>query len=243
MQSNILDRTDRPAGGPVSRVLRRESGRWWWLPLAAGIAWFVIAWLVLRADATSLATVGVLVGVTFLIAAVNETVLAQLMTGGWKVAQYVLAFVFLIGALWSFVRPIDTTFALASVLGLILFLQGAYAVVAGFALRDVSPFWWVELLSGLLITALGIWVSVSDQVWDLRNRAVFILLWVGIMALFRGISDLVLAFSALYYAKRGGTVERAAVDAIFPPVPAQERRPSDDVTQSGRPPATSAARA
>src|SRR5689334_1349334 len=109
MQSNILDRTDPPVSGPVSRVLRREAGRWWWLPLVAGVVWFVIAGLVLRADATSLAIVGVLVGITFLIAAVNETVLAQLMTGGWKVAQYVLAFVFLVGALWSFIRPVDTT--------------------------------------------------------------------------------------------------------------------------------------
>jgi uncharacterized membrane protein HdeD (DUF308 family) len=214
MHTDIPEGTDRSPLGPLAEgVLRRETARWWWVPLAAGVAWFVIAWLVLRANYTSLATVGVLVGVVFLIAAVNEAVLAGFMTGGWKAAHYILAVLFVAGALWAFIRPVETFFALASVLGLILFLQGALYIALGIGLRDVSPYWALQLLSGFLLTALGVWVSVSDRVWDLRARAVFVLLWVGLMALFRGISDIVLAFSMLWSAKRGDRREpdRAAV--------------------------------
>jgi uncharacterized membrane protein HdeD (DUF308 family) len=224
------DPTDRPGLGPLGHVLRREAGRWWWLPLLAGVAWFVIAWMVLRADVTSLATVGVLIGIAFVLAAVNEATQGAFMTGGWKVAHYLLALVFLLGAMWAFVRPVNTFFALASVLGLILFLQGALYIVLGIALRDVSPYWGLELAIGVLITALAIWVSVSDQVWDLRARAAFILLWVGLMAVFRGGADMVLAFSMLWFAKRGepGTPQRrpadASTDASLPHIPGQERR-------------------
>ena len=189
------------------RMLRREAGRWWWVPLVAGVSWFVIAWAVLRADVTSLATVGVLVGVAFLLAAVNEAAVAGLATGGWRFAHYVMGAVFVLGAGWAFVRPIGTFFALASVLGLILLLQGSLYIVRGIALRDLSPYWSLELLSGVLLTLLGIWVSVSDRVFDLAGRTAFILLWVGFMALFRGTSDIVLAFSMLRVAKRGDSRE------------------------------------
>jgi uncharacterized membrane protein HdeD (DUF308 family) len=219
------DRTDRPPLGRLEPVLRREAGRWWWLPLLAGGAWFVIAWAVLRADVTSLVTVGVLVGGMFLVAAVNEAALGGLLTGGWRVAHYALAFVFVAGAAWAFVRPVNTFFALASVLGLLLFLQGAMYTVLGIALRDLSPYWALQVLTGLLITALAIWVSVSDQVWDLRARSAFILLWVGLMAVFRGVSDMVLAFTMLGFARRDdrGAMEQPA-DGTAPQIPGQERR-------------------
>jgi hypothetical protein len=51
------------------------------------------------------------------------------------------------------------------------------------------------VVAGGLLTALAIWVSTSDRTWGLANRAVFILVWVGFMAIFRGVSDVALAFS------------------------------------------------
>ena len=95
--------TDTPRRrGPAQRLLQREAARWWWAPLVAGIIWFLIAWLVLRANVTSLATVGILVGVVFLVAAVTEGGLGTFMSGGWKVLHYALAVVFLLAAIWSF---------------------------------------------------------------------------------------------------------------------------------------------
>jgi uncharacterized membrane protein HdeD (DUF308 family) len=190
-------------GELVLRVLRREAGRWWWVPLVAGVVWFVIAWLVLRMDIRSLQTVGVLVGVLFLVAAVNEAAVAGFVVGGWRFAHYVMAGAFVLGAVWAFVRPVNTFFALASVLGLLLLLHGALSIARGIALRGVSPYWGLELVSGVLIALLGFWVSVSDRYFGLEGRTVFILIWVGFMALFRGISGIVLAFSMLWFAKKG----------------------------------------
>src|SRR6478672_4138180 len=89
------------------RVLQREVAHWWWLPLAGALVWFLIAWLVLRANYSSLATVGVLVGVAFVIAALNEAALAALMRGGWAALHIVLAVGFVLGAVWAFVRPVN----------------------------------------------------------------------------------------------------------------------------------------
>lgn len=205
-------------------MLQREAARWWWVPLVGAVIWFVIAWLVLRANYTSLATVGVLVGVMFLIAAVNEGVLAALMRGGWAVWHIVLAVIFVLGAVWAFVRPINTFFALASVLGLLLFLEGVFVLARGVALRDVSPYWWLDVVGGGLLTLLAIWISTSDRVWTLGARAVFILLWVGFMAIFRAISDIGLAFSLRHFAHEEERREQlAAGEHPASAIPAQEQ--------------------
>jgi hypothetical protein len=94
-------------GSMFGRVLQREAARWWWAPLVAGVVWFVIAWLVLRLNTTSLTTVGLLLGLVFLIAAINEGSLGVLMRGGWAVLHYALAVLFVLGAIWSFVRPVN----------------------------------------------------------------------------------------------------------------------------------------
>lgn len=222
---------------PVRGLLQREAAKWWWAPLVAGIVWFVIAWLVLRLNVTSLATVGVLVGTVFLITAVSEGALAGIVSGGWKAMHVVLAVLFVLGAVWSFVRPVNTVFALASVLGLLLFLQGALYIAQGAALRDVSPYWWVELGCGVLLVLLALWVSTSDRVWTLAARAVFILLWVGFMAVLRGISDIVLAFELrrLGHEAEDRQREPAPGAAGAPPhIPTQGRRSPAEVQPGQR---------
>ncbi|MEU7812981.1 DUF308 domain-containing protein [Pseudonocardia sp. NPDC049154] len=217
--------TDTPQlPGIAGRLLKREAARWWWAPLVAGIIWFLIAWLVLRADITSLATVGVLVGVVLLVAAVTEAGLGAIMLGGWKVLHYALGVVFLLGALWSFVRPVNTFFALASMLGLLLFLQGVFYIARSLALRDESPYWWLGLVSGGLLVLLALWVSTSDRTWDLAGRAVFILLWVGFMAIFRGVSDLMLAFELRRLGKARPRELVSEGDDASQAVPAEIRR-------------------
>jgi uncharacterized membrane protein HdeD (DUF308 family) len=236
MRTDIRESAEPPdPGGSVLSVLRREAGRWWWVPLVAGVIWFVIAWLLLRMDITSLATVGVMVGIVFLIAAVNEAAMGAFVAGGWKVAHYVLAAVFVLGAVWAFARPIDTFFALASVLGLILFLQGALYIVRGIALRGVSPYWGLELVSGILIALLAFWVSISDRYFGLEGRTVFILVWVGFMALFRGFSDIVLAFSMLWFAKRGkGREPDRAAEGTPRQVPVTEKEDRRAAAEASR---------
>ena len=176
------------------RMIVRESARSWWVFLVAGVAWLVIAWLVLRLNATSLATVGVLLGVVFIVAGINEVALGGVVSGGWKVWHYIMAVIFLLGGIWSFVRPINTFFALASVLGLILIFYGSFEIARSIGSRGVNPYWWLGLISGILLILLAFWVSGSDRVYALAQRTYLILFWVGFLAIFRGMSEIALAF-------------------------------------------------
>ena len=218
--------------GEMSKRLERAADRWWWAPLGMGLLWFVIGWLVLRANYTSLATVGVLVGVVFLVAAVGESVLAWLTPGGWAALHVVLAVLFVLGAAWSFVRPVNTFFALASILGLLLLVQGGLYIARAVAMRDVSSYWGITLASGILIALLGLWVSTSDRVWTLGARSAFILLWVGFMAIFRGVSDIVLAFELRGAARDLQKVQHELQADLRPPIPSQ--RPASEEPQQAR---------
>jgi hypothetical protein len=125
------------------RIVREES-RYWWVLLVSGIAWVLIAWIVLRLNQTSITTVGVLIGVVFIVAGANEVTVATLVPGGWKVWHYVMAFIFFLGGLWGLIEPVETFFALASVLGLILIIYGTFEIA-----RAVAPLPEPLLVGGL----------------------------------------------------------------------------------------------
>jgi uncharacterized membrane protein HdeD (DUF308 family) len=177
------------------RMIVREAARYWWVFLVSGILWLLIAWLVLRLNTTSITTVGVLLGVVFLFAAINEVGLATVVPGGWKVWHYIMAAIFFLGALYGFFRPVNTFFALASVLGLILIFYGSFEIIQAIASRAVNPYWWLNLITGILLILLAFWVSGSDRVYALAQRTYLILFWVGFLALFRGFSQIFLAFT------------------------------------------------
>jgi uncharacterized membrane protein HdeD (DUF308 family) len=184
------------------RRIVRETTKYWWVLLVSGGAWLVIAWLVLRMNATSLATVGILLGFVFLLAGINEVAVSAMVSGGWRVWHVILAVIFFLGALWGFIRPVNTFFALASVLGLILILYGTFEIIEGIASRAVNPYWWLNLTLGILLVLLAFWVSGSDRVYALAQRSYLILFWVGLMAIFRGISQIALAFSVHHVRKQ-----------------------------------------
>ena len=186
------------------RIVREES-RYWWVLLVSGIAWVLIAWIVLRLNQTSITTVGVLLGVVFLVAGANEVTVATLVPGGWKVWHYVMAFIFFLGGLWGLIEPVETFFALASVLGLLLLVQGAFEITRAIVSKPENDLWWLSLISGILLILLAFWVSSSDRVFNLANRAALILFWVGFMAIFRGFSLIAMAFAVRHAGKRLAT--------------------------------------
>jgi uncharacterized membrane protein HdeD (DUF308 family) len=194
------------------RMIVRQWARYWWVFLVSGILWLLIAWVVLRGNQTSIAAVGVLLGVVFLLAGINEAGMAAVVPGGWKVWHWILAAIFFLGGLYGFVRPVNTFFALASVLGLILIFYGAFEIIQSIASRAVNPYWWLGLIIGILLVLLAFWVSGSDRVYALAQRTYLILFWVGFFALFRGFSQIFMAFTV----RHAGT-DAAAADAAGRP--------------------------
>jgi len=172
----------------AERALWRMAGPWW-LFLVTGIAWLIISVAVLRFTTTSIVTVGVLLGVLFLLAAVNEFMISAV-RHHWRWAHILLGILFVVGAIWAFARPVNAFWSIASVLGLLLVFKGTLDIIGAVMTRDVNSSWWLGLVVGILELVLGFWAS--QQLFPARGA--LLLLWVGFFALFRGISEIVIAF-------------------------------------------------
>lgn len=191
-----MSMTDQDAAIDVRTF--REATRVWWLFLVTGIIWLLIALVVLRFTSTSLSTVGVILGVVFLIACVNELLVFALLDSGWRWLNLIFGVVLAAAAIYCFIHPQDAFWALASVLGLILILAGSFQIVVAVVDRHTNEVWWLGLIVGMLELLLGFWAS--QQYFP--ARAALILIWVGFFALFRGIGEIVLAFQVRGAGKR-----------------------------------------
>jgi len=173
---------------------RARAGLWrlagpWWLFLVTGIAWLIIAWVTLRFTPASLTTVGVLMGVLFLFAMLNEVMIAAVRSS-WRWLHIVMAVLFAFGAGWAFARPLDAFWTLASILGLLLIFRGTLDIITSAETREVNSLWWLGLTAGILEILIGFWAAQQY----LRVQGALLLLWVGLFAVFRGISEIVIAF-------------------------------------------------
>ena len=174
---------------PSNRTMFRTFGGSWWVFLVTGVLWFLISLIVLRFDLASLAAVGTLLGVVLLIASLNEFFIAP-MRRGWRWAHLLLGVVFAVGGIWAFLRPIATFVELAAILGFLLVFKGALDLVASAGTKEEGELWWLGVVVGILEILLGFWAS--QQLFP--ARADLILLWVGFSAMFRGFSEIVVAF-------------------------------------------------
>ena len=161
----------------------------WWMFLLTGIAWLIASVLILRITTASVATVGVLMGVLFLVAMLDEFFIGAV-SPTWRWAHILMGVLFAIGAGWSFAQPYNAFWALASVLGLLLILRGTFDIITAVVTKDINSAWWLGMVAGILEIFLGFWASQQF----LSVRGALLLVWVGLFALFRGISEIVIAF-------------------------------------------------
>jgi uncharacterized membrane protein HdeD (DUF308 family) len=180
------ERTDTQS--TTRAALWRLAGPWWLL-LLTGIAWLIIAWVALRFTPASVATVGILLGVLFLYAMADEFLLASVRTG-WRWLHVVMGIFFAFGAGWAFARPYNAFWTLASILGLLLIFRGTLDIITSVDARAISSAWWLGMLAGILEILLGFWASQQYR----SVQGALLLVWVGFFALFRGISEIVIAF-------------------------------------------------
>jgi len=161
----------------------------WWLFLLTGIAWLIIAWIALRFTPASVATVGALLGVLFLFAMVDEFFIASVRRS-WRWLHILMGIIFAFGAGWSFAEPYNAFWTLASILGLLLIFRGTLDIITSVDSRPVNSVWWLGMVVGILEILLGFWAAQQYR----SVQGALLLLWVGFFALFRGISEIVIAF-------------------------------------------------
>ena len=162
---------------------------YWWVSLAAGITWLVISLVILQFDKASITTVGVLVGLMFLLAAVQNSALTTLpVEHRWVPGLF--SVLFLISAVICFINPVDTFAGLADMLGFLFLIVGVWWMVQAFLERPVNPLWWLNLISGVLMTGIAFWAA--GQLF--ATKAYTLLIFAGIWALIQGTVDIVRAF-------------------------------------------------
>ena len=174
---------------PDVRDRVREISGYWWVGLVAGVAWLVISLVILQFDSASVTTVGVLVGVMFLLAAVQNIAVTTLpVEHRWVPALF--GVLFLVSAVICFVDPVSTFAGLADMLGFLFLLVGVWWMVQSFLERAVNPMWWLTLISGILMTGIAFWAA--GQLF--ATKAYTLLVFAGIWALMQGTLDIVRAF-------------------------------------------------
>ena len=174
----------------------------WWLFAIAGVTWMVLAAVILRFDVSSIAAVGALLGVMFLVSAADEAFIAAIRPS-WRWAHVLLSVAFGIGAVYCFVSPIDAFWALTAVFGLLLILRGSLDIVGSTMSRITNPVWGLGLVVGILEVLLGFWASQQFY----ATQAALVIVWVGFYAIIRGISEIVLAYELR---SAGKELEKAA---------------------------------
>ncbi|MBM3675582.1 MAG: hypothetical protein FJW88_11695 [Actinobacteria bacterium] len=186
--------------GPDEREALGEMGHIWWLWLLLGIGWMIVSIIILELDENSVETVGLIIGIMFLVAGAQELLVAMV-AEGWK-WLWILFGVILIGAgIAALVEPVGTFAAFANMLGFLFLLVGAMWLVEAFVQRDVNPLWWLGLVAGIMMLILAFWAA--GQFWI--TKAYTLLVFAGIWAMLKGVTDI---FKAFQIKKLGKLVAR-----------------------------------
>ena len=166
-----------------------SAARAWWLFLLTGLLWLLFAIIVLRFDYTTVTAVSILFGVVAIFAGVNEFFMLAASQRWWKVLHGLLGVIFIVVGIIAFVHPGDTFAALAAVMAFFLIFKGFFDIIVSIATRDEISIWWVQLIAGIVEVLIGFWAA---GYWG--RSAILLVIWVGVIALMRGITEVIFAF-------------------------------------------------
>ena len=179
----------------------------WWLFLITGTLWLVLSLVMFRFNISSAKTIGVLAGIVFLVAgAIEFCMVAVVQSGWWKALNAILGVLLVVGGIMSFVHPKDAFVAVASIIGFMFLFVGIFDLIVAFS--DRTGLWWVRMITGFLCIGLAFWAS-----GDFQRKAVLLVAWLGLFALFRGINSFIVAFT-LHHLDKNVAADAKTLTAI-----------------------------
>jgi uncharacterized membrane protein HdeD (DUF308 family) len=164
--------------------------RLWWLWLVFGVFWIVVALVILQFDQASITTVGVLIGIMFLLSGFQQLALASLTQGWLRLVLFSFGLLLLVAGVIALISPENTFAAIADILGFLFLIVGTFWIIQAFAEREINPLWWFGLLSGIAMIVLAFWTGGQFFI----HKAYVLLVFAGIWALFHGVNDIFRAF-------------------------------------------------
>lgn len=178
------------AGMPETEETARLAVRLWWLWLVTGLAWVVASLVILQFDEASITTVGIIIGIMFAFAALQQFLYAAFApTMRWLWALF--GVLFAAAAVVAFVNPEETFAGLADISGFLFLLVGVWWIIRAFLDRGGSTVWWLGIIAGILMVVLAFWTSGQFFI----EKAYTLLVFAGIWALMQGIVHIAAAFA------------------------------------------------
>lgn len=171
------------------RGLVEDEADYWWLYFLTGVAWFVFALLVFQWDYTTVYAISYLFGVVAIIAGVNEFLQIAVWTSGWRVVRGILGVLFVIAGVVALVHPRAAFETIAALIGFLLLFKGISDFSTAVLTRPDFELWWIQLVVGIIEILLAFWVAGS-----FREKTILLVVYVGIIGISRGVTELILAF-------------------------------------------------
>jgi uncharacterized membrane protein HdeD (DUF308 family) len=177
----------------------------WWLFLLTGIAWLVFALVVFQWDYTTVYAISYLFGVVAVLAGVNEFLLIGATGGGWTAVHGLVGVLFVLVGIAALAHPNNAFRTLAGLIGFFFLCKGVFDLVVAFRTKGRFDVWWLQLLVGLVEILLAFWVAGAFE-----RKTILLVVSVGVIALTRGFTEILVAFELLARAGGGGPPLRPA---------------------------------
>jgi uncharacterized membrane protein HdeD (DUF308 family) len=162
----------------------------WWMWLVTGVIWIIAALVVLQFDKASVSTVGFIIGLMFLFAGSQQFVSAALSDGAARWLAIGFGTLLTVAGVVALFNPKNTFAGMADILGFLFLCVAATWIVEALVTRDENDLWWLGLISGTLMAAMAFWTSGQFFI----TKAYTLLVFAGIWALMKGVTDIVRAF-------------------------------------------------
>jgi len=166
-----------------------EAADRWWIFLITGIAWLIFSLLVFQWDYITVSAISILFGVVAIVAGVNEFFEISVSTTGWKWVHGLLGVLFVLVGVYALWHPYKTFATLAALIGLFMLFRGIFDITVAFIAKGEFELWWLQLITGIIFILLAFWVAGNT-----KEKAILLVVYVGIIALVRGITEIFLAF-------------------------------------------------